>query len=95
MQAASKKTGSVLYFEPLRQELNDCFGALKDVTPDQVFSNRRGNEKPHANADTNDDGANGDAQSNEVTTTTSKKAKSKYIYILLLFLSQLALIIYN
>ena len=45
MQAASKKSGSVLYFEPLRLELNDCFGALKDVTPDQVFSNRKGLEK--------------------------------------------------
>ena len=45
MTAAAKKTGSVLYFEPLRLELNDCFGALKDVTPDQVFSNRKGMEE--------------------------------------------------
>ena len=42
MQAEAKKTGSVLYFEPLCLELNDCFGALKDVRPDQVFSNRQG-----------------------------------------------------
>ena len=42
MTAASKKTGSVLYFEPLRLELNDCFGALHDVTPEMVFSNRQG-----------------------------------------------------
>ena len=45
MQAASKKSGSVLYFKPLRLELNDCFGALKDVSPDQVFSNRKGIEQ--------------------------------------------------
>ena len=44
MQAASKKTGSVPYFEPLRVELNDSFGALKDVSPDMVFSNRQGME---------------------------------------------------
>ena len=42
MQAASKKTGSVFYFKPLRVELNDCFGVLKDVSPDQVYSNRKG-----------------------------------------------------
>ena len=42
MQDASKKSGSVLYFKPLRVELNDCFGALKDVRPDAVFSSRKG-----------------------------------------------------
>ena len=42
MTAASKKTGSVLYFKPLRLELNYCFGALHDVTPEMVFSNCQG-----------------------------------------------------
>ena len=42
MMEASKKSGSVLYFELLHIELNDCFGALKDVRPDTVFSSRTG-----------------------------------------------------
>ena len=45
MQTAAKKMGSVLYFEPLRVELNNCFGALKDISPDQVYSNRKGMEE--------------------------------------------------
>ena len=36
------KTGSVLYFEPLQVELNDCFGSLKNITPDSVFSAQKG-----------------------------------------------------
>ena len=54
MTQAAKKTGSVLYFEPLRRELQDCFGALKDVSPDQIFSNRKGMEKPPASDDSNE-----------------------------------------
>ena len=42
MAGCFKKSGSVLYFEPLKLELNDCFRALKDVTPDLVYSNLEG-----------------------------------------------------
>ena len=34
--------GSGDYFEPMTYELTDCFGALKNIQPDSVFSNRRG-----------------------------------------------------
>ena len=52
----------MLYFEPLRVELNDCFGCLKDVSPDQVFSNRKGLETQPHNADSN---GNSEQESNE------------------------------
>ena len=42
MVDSSNKTGSAPFFEPLSKELNECFGALKDVNPDQVYSSRRG-----------------------------------------------------
>ena len=42
MVNAGNKTGSSQNFEPLCKELNECFGALKDVNPDQLFSSRRG-----------------------------------------------------
>ena len=72
MQAASKKTGSVLYFKPLRVELNDCFGALKDVSPDMVFSNRKGMESGSTD---NAEGNVSNSNSNEVTTATSAVAE--------------------
>ena len=75
MTAAAKKTGSVLYFEPLRLELNDCFGALKDITPDQVFSNRKGMEENSCN---NDDSVAQNAESNPLPAeVTDKKRKKK------------------
>ena len=82
MTQAAKKTGSVLYFEPLQHELQDCFGALKDVSPDQIFSNRKGMEKPPASDNNNEN--NGDAQpgtstaetNNTTSTTSTKKPKS-------------------
>ena len=51
MQTTVKKTGGVLYFEPLRVELNDCFGALKDVSPDQIYSNHTGMEEGNGSND--------------------------------------------
>ena len=72
MQAALKKTGSVLYFEPLRVELNDCFGALKDVSPDMVFSNRKDMESGSTD---NTEGNVSNSNSNEVTTATSAVAE--------------------
>ena len=60
MNEASSKTGGVLYFEPLRYELNDCFGALKNVQPDSVFSNREGIiTNPRNNSDDDDSNAAG------------------------------------
>ena len=41
MVEQDKKTGGCLYFEVLCRELNECFGALKDVTPDKVYSSRK------------------------------------------------------
>ena len=75
MQAASKKSGSVLYFKPLRVELNNCFGALKDVTPDQVFSNRKGLEKNSSenNSESEQTSSNGD----DGETNKRKPRKSK------------------
>ena len=76
----------MLYFEPLKAELNDCFGALKDVTPDFVYSNIEG-------ASTHVSGGSGDASSNpnetEVdqaepsTSAQKKKPKSNCIKYLL------------
>ena len=42
MVEADGKTGSTDFFEPLRVELQDCFSALKNITPDSVFSARKG-----------------------------------------------------
>ena len=85
MQAASKKIGSALYFEPLRVELNDCFGALKDVSPDMVFSNRKGLdggsiENAEGNA-SNENVVNNSTQSVDEPSTSAKKkpTKSKYL----------------
>ena len=71
MTEAGSKTGGVLFFEPLRVELNDCFGALKNVQPDSVFSSRKGLlvHKP-------DDGT-GDEDSNGAETASDEQAKNK------------------
>ena len=42
MVEQDKKSGGCLYVEVLHRELNECFGALKDVTPDKVYSSRKG-----------------------------------------------------
>ena len=42
MNDVGTKTRGVLYFKPLRAELHDCFGAIKNVQPDSVFSSRQG-----------------------------------------------------
>ena len=58
MTEADSKTGGVLYFEPLCVELNDCFGSLKNITPDSVFSARKGllekSKTSEADEDTDD-----------------------------------------
>ena len=42
MNDAATKAGSVLYFEKLRAELHNCFGAIKNVQLDSVFSSYQG-----------------------------------------------------
>ena len=42
MVEQDKKSGGCLYVEILRRELNECFGTLKDVTPDKVYSSHKG-----------------------------------------------------
>ena len=42
MVEQDKKSGGCLYVEVLCHGLNECFGALKDVTPDKVYSLRKG-----------------------------------------------------
>ena len=71
MQEASKKSGSVLFFEPLRVELNDCFGALKDVRPEVVFGSRSGFKKPDRDDDENSNDVDG-AASVDAEASTSK-----------------------
>ena len=84
IQTASKKSGSVLYFEPLRVELNDCFRALKDVSPDMIFSNRKGIElgcAEHSEGNISNVTAvsNGTPAVDEPSTSTKKKqTKSNY-----------------
>ena len=74
MTAAAKKTGSVLYFEPLKLELNDCFGALKDVTPDHVFSNHKGMEEKASSIEADEiQNAESDPFPAEVTDKKRKK----------------------
>ena len=80
MQNASKKTGSVLYFEPLRVELNDCFGALKDVTPDAVYSNCRGLDENDGDSQEGgglDTPKPSTSKESGENATTSKKKRSK------------------
>ena len=58
MVEESKKTGNCYNFEPLRQELNDTFGCMKNVTPDSVFSTLKGLQvKPNSDStETTEDG---------------------------------------
>ena len=92
MNEAHSKTGGVLYFEPLRYELHDCFGALKNVQPDSVFSSREGMIIHPSNSDEGDDDDEDDESNSSVsqavpsTSTTDmtkknakKKTKSDYI----------------
>ena len=46
MTQAAKKTESVLYFEPLRCELQDGFGALKDVSPIRYLATEKAWRNP-------------------------------------------------
>ena len=77
----SKKSGNAYYFEPMRFELNDTFGVMKNINPDSVFSNLKGLQVA-PNSDANDD--------EEVELVTSpnkddnKKKERKCEYIIFL-----------
>ena len=79
MNEAHSKTGGVLYFEPLRYELNDCFGALKNVQPDSVFSSREGMIIHPSASDDADDVDHDDTENNSqaVPSTSSTDVKQK------------------
>ena len=83
MIEAGKKTGSVLYIEPLHKELQECFGVLKDVNPDQVFSSRRGTQFGNQASggdeninNNNTDAVEGNENEPQPTTSTSTDEKS-------------------
>ena len=79
MVEQDKKTGGCLYFEVLHRELNECFGALKDVTPDKVYSSRKGMLAGASlvpeRADENDNNNDGEAGTSDVQPSTSKDGK--------------------
>lgn len=83
MQTAAKKTGSVLYFAPLRVELNNCFGALKDISPNQVYSNCKGMEEGNSSnsGDSTDVIQPSSSKVNEEKTENTKKRTKKSNYI--------------
>ena len=101
MNEAHSKTGGVLYFEPLRYELHDCFGSLKNVQPDSVFSSREGMIIHPSNSDEGDDDDNesNSSVSQAVPSTSSadlpkknekKKTKSDYISLFIDFTNRCA-----
>ena len=83
----SKKSGNCYHFEPLRHELNDTFGCMKNVTPDSVFSNIKGLQvKPNSDQMDVEEGADED-QTQLVTPSTSssnndeKKKPTKSMWV--------------
>ena len=79
MVEAGKKTGSVFQFEPLRDELNDTFGAMTNVAPESVYSSRKGHEEnPNSieiDEESNSDNASASPQPSTSSTDGGKKEK--------------------
>ena len=72
-----KKTGNCYHYEPLRSELNDTFGVMKNVTPDSVFSNIKGLQvNPHSDK-TQESDENGGDEEPQLVTPTSDEPKEK------------------
>ena len=63
-------------FDPLREELQDCFNALKEVNPDQVYSSRRGKELGNVNNNNNEECNKPQASTSTDETPQKKKPKS-------------------
>ena len=70
MVEQDKKTGGCLYVEVLRRELNECFGALKDVTPDKMYSSRKG-MLTGSNLEPEDENDNNNNSTEDVVPSTS------------------------
>ena len=70
MVKQDKKTGGCLYVEVLRHELNECFGALKDVTLDKVYSSRKG-MLTGSNLEPEDENDNNNNSTEDVVPSTS------------------------
>ena len=90
MVEQDKKSGGCLYVKVLRRELNECFGALKDVTPDKVYSCRKGMlagaslvpESKDGNINNNSINDNGDPSTSDAQSSSvkdKKKPKSNLI----------------
>ena len=83
MVEQDKKSGGCLYVEVLRRELNECFGALKDVTPDKVYSCRKGMlsgaalvaESDESNSNSNNSTEDAEAGTSAVQPSSSKEKK--------------------
>ena len=79
MVDAGKKTGSSTYFKPLCRELNKCFGTLKDVNPDQLFSSRHGTHVGNpVEVDDDDTNANNSNAETPQPGASKKKPRSNY-----------------
>ena len=79
-----KKSGGCLYVEILCRELNECFGALKDVTPDKVYSCRKRMlsgaslvaESDEANTNSNNNSEDAEAGPSGEQASSSKQKKT-------------------
>ena len=78
MVEMGKKTGGHFLWEPLRTELQDTFGALSHVSPDEVFSNINGHENnPNALSDNDEEEGLDNAQANPPETTPKGRKKQE------------------
>ena len=83
----SKKSGNCYNFEPLRHELNDTFGCMKNVTPDSVFSTTKGLQvKPNSDQTDAEEGADDEetqlvAPSTSNAKTDEKRKTSKSMWV--------------
>ena len=81
MQNAEKKSGTVPFFDPLSNKINDCFGALKEVKPDVLFGTHSGLKVQSGDEDVielegdTEDTQEGDTASSEASNQTPKKNK--------------------
>ena len=73
--------GSGDYFEPMTYELTDCFGALKNIQPDSVFSSRRGMVVHNLNNSSDDEDSpeksSGDDQATAAVSETGGPKKNE------------------
>ena len=77
----SNKSGNCYTFKPLRHELNDTFGVMKNVNPDSVFSNIKGLQiAPNSDSskDDTDEVELVSVQSKDETTKKERKCKDIY-----------------